>query len=236
MSQPRLRLETCTLNGKIWKIDEEQAHHLVRVRRCYTGSLVEGLLSGEKILLKLICDGEEVKAEEISRTEETPAGTEVHLLLGLLKNDQFDDALRFSAETGVHTIHLLACERSVPSYEGKKLEEKMNRWNKILAESTKQAGSTIPPILKSPLKLADINFNELPKEKYAALLSPLSKNLKDLTIPESLVIAIGPEGDWSLSESQKLLDMGFTPVSLGKRILRASTAVAVACGWLSLVR
>ncbi|MFA7366623.1 MAG: RsmE family RNA methyltransferase [Synergistaceae bacterium] len=47
-------------------------------------------------------------------------------------------------------------------------------------------------------------------------------------------IAIGPEGDWSPSEIELLLKRGFKPVSLGKRILRASTAVAVACGWFSM--
>ncbi|NLX84353.1 MAG: RNA methyltransferase, partial [Synergistaceae bacterium] len=47
-------------------------------------------------------------------------------------------------------------------------------------------------------------------------------------------IAIGPEGDWTDSEVKFLLDNNFRPVSLGKKILRASTAVAVSCGWFSL--
>ncbi|MFR5879758.1 MAG: hypothetical protein ACLUEQ_02525 [Cloacibacillus evryensis] len=38
----------------------------------------------------------------------------MELLLGLLKNDQLDDALRFCAETGVYAVRLLICERSVP--------------------------------------------------------------------------------------------------------------------------
>lgn len=236
MSQPRLRLETCSLDNGIWTIDEAQAHHLVRVRRCYTGSIVEGLLNGEKIELKLICSGESVTAEELSRTAEEPAATEIHLLLGLLKNDQFDQALRFCAETGVHTIHLLACERSVPSYEGKKLEEKMTRWGKILAEATKQAGSTISPEILPPVKMSKLDFSSLPEEKYAALLAPGTKELKELKIPAAVAIAIGPEGDWAPHEAQLLLDNGFTPVSLGKRILRASTAVAVACGTILLLR
>ena len=57
MSLPRLRLERCTFDNGLWHIDAEEAHHLVRVRRCYTGSLVEGLLDGEKIELKLECAG-----------------------------------------------------------------------------------------------------------------------------------------------------------------------------------
>ena len=234
MSLPRLRLENCVCEGGRWLLNDEQAHHLVRVRRCYTGSFAEGLLRGEKVELKLQCEGEKVYAEEVSRTAEDPAAVELHLLLGLLKNDQFDDALRFSAETGVNTIHLLDCERSVPKYEGKKLEEKMNRWSKILDESTKQAGSALPPKLSVPVPLKKFDFDALPPERYAALLSPSAKPLEEITVKNRAVIAIGPEGDWAPHESELLLEMGFFAVSLGKRILRASTAVAVSCGWFSL--
>ncbi len=45
-------------------------------------------------------------------------------MLALLKSDQPGLCARFAAETGVYTIHLLACERSVPKYSGAKLKEK----------------------------------------------------------------------------------------------------------------
>ena len=74
------------------------------------------------------------------------------MLLGLLKNDQLDDALRFCAETGVYAVRLLICERSVPRYEGAKLADKMARWRKILDEATKQASAATPPLLREPVK------------------------------------------------------------------------------------
>ncbi len=234
MSLPRLRLEHCLKSDNLWHIDPEQAHHLVRVRRCYTGSLVEGLLDGERIELKLICEGSNVDAVEVSRAAEPALRPEIHLLLALLKNDQFDDALRFSAETGVHTIHLLAAARSVPKYEGKKLEEKMSRWRKILDESTKQAGAAISPVLLPPIPVLDINAKSLPETRYAAILSPSAAALKSLPESEKLAVAIGPEGDWAPEERDFLPAIGFTPISLGKRILRASTAVAAACSWFAL--
>ncbi len=234
MSLPRLRLESCVKSDNKWLIDAEQAHHLVRVRRCCSGSLVEGLLNGERLELKLLCEGDAFLAEEVSREREPLMVPEIHLLLALLKNEQFDDALRFSAEIGVHTIHLLACERSVPRYEGKKLDEKMVRWRKILDEATKQAGSARPPYLTAPCTLSKFNFNSLPRVKYAALLAPSALPLKSLRETDKLSVAIGPEGDWTSEESRLLLDKDFIPVSLGKRILRASTAVAAACSWFAL--
>lgn len=234
MSLPRLRLEKCTFDGKSWTIDSEQAHHLVRVRRCHDGSLVEGLLDGVRIRLKLLFNGEVVTAEEIFRETEAPMRTELHLLLGLLKNDQFDDALRFSAETGVHTIHPLLCERSIPIYTAKKLKDRMQRWRKILEEATKQAGSTRTPILKEPIELAKFDFQSLPHCRYAALLIDDTQQTNNIEIPFELAVAIGPEGDWSPLETQLLLNNKFIAITLGKRILRASTAVAVACGSLML--
>ena len=233
MSLPRLRLESCTFENGLWKIDARQAHHLVKVRRCYNGSLVEGLADGEKLELRLVCDGASVCAEEISRRPEAPAGVELHLLLAMLKNDQFDDALRFAAETGVSYIHLLACERSVPVCEPRKAEEKLGRWRRILDESTKQAGSARPPIISVPTELSRFDFAQLPPCRYAAILSDASKPLRDMEYTDRVAIAIGPEGDWAPHETQALLDSGFLPISLGSRILRASTAVAVACGWIS---
>ena len=229
MSLPRLRLERCSCNNGIWTIDAEEAHHLVRVRHCYTGSLVEGLLDGEKVTLRLHCDGAAVTARELSREEEPPLEPRIELLLGLLKNDQLDDALRFCAETGVFRIHLLVCERSVPRYEGSRLDDKMKRWRKILDEATKQAGAATPPVLCVPVPFAEFDFDGLPEQRLAALLSDGARPLRDTRIAESLAAAIGPEGDWSPAESARLLAGGFSPVSLGSRILRASTAVAAFC-------
>lgn len=229
MSLPRLRLERCSCNNGIWTIDAEEAHHLVRVRHCYTGSLVEGLLDGEKVTLRLHCDGAAVTARELSREEEPPLEPRIELLLGLLKNDQLDDALRFCAETGVFRIHLLVCERSVPRYEGSRLDDKMKRWRKILDEATKQAGAATPPVLCAPVPFAEFDFDGLPEQKLAALLSDGARPLRETRIAESLAAAIGPEGDWSPAESARLLAGGFSPVSLGSRILRASTAVAAFC-------
>jgi len=234
VSLPRLRLEKCARDGDTWLIDDEQAHHLVRVRRCYNGSLVEGLLDGEKVELRLICDKDAVRATEISREAEPPVFPEIHLFLALLKSDQFDDALRFACETGVHSIHLLSCERSVPKYSIGRQDDKMSRWNKILNEATKQAGSTRPPILHAPCGFDEFDFSILPRNRFAAMLRHDAAELRSLPPCGSLAVAIGPEGDWAPSEAQKLLDEKFIPVSLGKRILRASTAVAVACGWFML--
>lgn len=234
MSLPRLRLEKSKfLDGK-WHISPEEAHHLVNVRRCYNGSLVEGLLDGEKLQLRLCCDGDSVTAVEVSRETEPLPYPEIHLLLALLKADQFDMSLRFAAEIGVTKIHLLECERCVPRYSGQRTEDKLARWRKILDEAAKQAGTTRTPLLEAPVAAEKFDYARLPEAKYAALLSDNAVPINKVTISCPAVVAIGPEGDWSPPETRLLLENDFKPVNLGKRILRASTAVAVACSWFML--
>lgn len=234
MSLPRLRLEKSSFKDGVWYISPEEAHHLVKVRRCFNGASAEGLLDGEKIRLKLCVSVDGVTAVEVKRETESPPYPEIHLLLALLKNDQFDASLRFAAEIGVTKIHLLVCERSVPKYSNERAREKLARWRKILDESTKQAGSTRAPLLEAPVAPRKLVFNALPRCRYAAVLSESAEPLNKTEINSPVAVAIGPEGDWSPDETTLLLDSGFKPISLGKRILRASTAVAVACSWFAL--
>lgn len=234
MSLPRLRLENCVKEGDVWRIDEEQARHLVTVRRCYHGSLVEGLLDGQKVELKLLCEGKDVSAIELSRTDEPEPYPKITLILALLKADQFDLALRMSAELGVSEIRLAECDRSVPKFDGKKLAAKTARWRKILDEATKQAGSTRPPALHPPVPLLGLDLEALPEKRYAGILADGVRHISDIAVPPSLAIAVGPEGDWSERETEFLLSNGFEPIGLGSRILRACTAVAVSCSWFML--
>lgn len=234
MSSPRLRLEKSAFHDGIWTIDEQEARHLIKVRRCYSGSLVEGLLDGQKIQLRLICEGDTVRAEELSRLQEPLPRPEIHLLLALLKTDQFDLSLRLAAEIGVYKIHLLQCKRCVPQYGAGRVEDKMRRWRKILDEATKQAGATRAPLLSIPVPLSELDIAALPESRFAALLSENARPIKEAAFGDGVAIAIGPEGDWDPEESSLLLSRGFAPVSLGKRILRASTAVSAACSWFML--
>ena len=45
----------------------------------------------------------------------------------------------------------------------------------------------------------------------------------------SVTVVIGPEGGFSEDEVNELMEMGYEPVTLGSRILRAETAALYAC-------
>ncbi len=51
-----------------------------------------------------------------------------------------------------------------------------------------------------------------------------------------LVVAVGPERDWTGEEEDRLVQNGYRPVSLGPSILKVETAACVALGQLQLLK
>lgn len=53
--------------------------------------------------------------------------------------------------------------------------------------------------------------------------------------PQGVVLAIGPEGGWTLPEVKELESVGFIPFSLGRRVLRCEVALIFLLGQLQLL-
>ncbi|MDR3320822.1 MAG: RNA methyltransferase, partial [Synergistaceae bacterium] len=162
------------------------------------------------------------------------AGRRVVLLLGLLKAEQEDAALRGAAELGVDELRPLLCGRSVPKIAPPELPKKMSRWRRILDEGSKISGYAIATKISEPRSLAELDWASLPSERYAALLRQGARPIRDASPGPDVALAIGPEGDWTEPEVFCLLENGFEPIDLGPGVLRSSTAAIVGCGWLRL--
>ncbi|MDR1511122.1 MAG: 16S rRNA (uracil(1498)-N(3))-methyltransferase [Synergistaceae bacterium] len=242
MSLPKIRLEHCAdEGGGRWRLDRPQARHLVRSLRSYDGASVEGLLPdgcGARLFMRLESDERGHFLREINRSSELPDNLSITLLIALLKAEQFDAVLRASAELGVKSIIPLTCERSAPRLGECEAAKKISRWRKVLEESTLVSGAVFPPRISVPVKVGDISWDELPQTRAAAVLStdarPVALIYPTLGKTGEVALAVGPEGDWTEREKTNLFQNGFVPVSLGSRVMRASTAAIAACGWFRL--
>ena len=219
MSQPRIRLEPCTPLGEgLYRLDEAQAHHLTRVLRCYEGALVEGLEARGRVLLRLRVREGRVEAEEVQRVPQPVDLLRVVLLVGLLKADQMDPLLRSAAELGVAEIRLLACDRSVPRLEGSREEAKKGRWERILHEATRQAGSLEPPRLLAPVPVDRTPEEGLPSRRFGAFLAPDTEPLgRFLPLGEAAVAVIEATGNGSEPPLCRLAWVGANPGAKGAR-------------------
>lgn len=234
MSLPRVRLESSRCEGdSLWILDQEQSRHLIAVRRCRHGDLFEGLLPGRRLLLRLEIFPSGAGGVVVSELPEEE-GPKIWLLAGLLKNDPFERLLSQSVEAGVSVIVPLMCSRSVAGIDPSRYARKMERWNRVIHEATKQCGSATPPEILCPLVPARIGSLALPHFRFAAVTEGGSDILSLRASGES-AIAVGPEGDWTEDELSILAREGFLPVRLGRRIMRSQTAAVVGVACLSMI-
>ena len=201
------------------------AHQIKNVLRLKVGDQIELLDGTGKIHTSKITKMEQNKiACNVLSTkhDETEPKIKVTLAQCLPKAKKMALIIQKCTELGIRQIIPTLSERSIAK------GEKLDRWKKIAKEAAEQSGrSTIPEI--APLtKFADILKL---KSQFDIALIPWELE-KEITLkqilstqpPNHLLVLIGPEGGFSQEEIKLAQEAGFTPVSLGKRILRTETA------------
>ena len=135
-------------------------------------------------------------------------------------------------EIGVDEIVLVQTKRSVAKIEDKKEDKKLERWERIIYEASKQSKRGKIPKLRGILSfkqaLEDIENNNLNIACYENEKTNSIKNsIKGVNI-DSIGIFIGPEGGFDEEEIKLMEKNDVKSVSLGNRILRTETASVVA--------
>jgi 16S rRNA (uracil1498-N3)-methyltransferase len=165
----------------------------------------------------------------------------VHLALAMPANDRMDWLVEKATELGVASIQPLLSERSVLRLTGERADKKTAHWQSVAVSACEQCGGNRVPLVHPVATLAQwlralpSGDSESADQHHAArlLLSlrdgsrPLRDVLKAEAAPPAVFLS-GPEGGLSSAEEDAALACGFTPVSLGARVLRAETAALTA--------
>jgi 16S rRNA (uracil1498-N3)-methyltransferase len=142
-----------------------------------------------------------------------------------------DGIVRHATELGAARIVPFIAERSVPRWRPEQFPRKRERWQKIAVEASRQCGrSDIPEVgeiatFEQMLRnLPESGLRLIPWEEETA--TGIREVLRDPSRSEitEFVLAIGPEGGFSMGEIELARQAGFLSVSLGKRVLRVETA------------
>lgn len=166
--------------------------------------------------------------EEIESDSELES--KLYLFQGLPKSDKLELIIQKAVELGAYEIIPVKMQRSIVKYDAKKAKSKLERWQAISESAAKQSGRTIIPAVheimdyKAALEYAkSLDCVLVPYEHEEGISH--TKDIISRIIPGmSVGIFIGPEGGFEDSEIEKAVDFGFSPVSLGRRILRTETA------------
>jgi 16S rRNA (uracil1498-N3)-methyltransferase len=115
---------------------------------------------------------------------------------------------------------------------------KLNRIDHILISAMKQSEKTVLPELQAMTSWEQFIRQPFEGQKFIAHCYAGEKPLlsRSLDAESSVVILIGPEGDFSEEEVTQAIAAGFQPVSLGESRLRTETAALTACQTIHIVR
>ena len=157
--------------------------------------------------------------------------TPVYLLCGALKGDKTELIVQKATELGVSKIGVFSSEYCSAYIN----ENKIERLRKVAREAAKQCQRSCAPKIEyfgdldSALKSAGDYANKLFACEF--LESSNGGDLSNLVGPTAVVV--GSEGGFSHKEFERAQAIGFTGISLGKRILRAETAAITVCALIA---
>jgi 16S rRNA (uracil1498-N3)-methyltransferase len=167
---------------------------------------------------------------------------QITLCQALPKGKIIEDIIQKATELGVWQIVPLLSERVVSDLDEQAAREKQAKWQTIAIEAIKQCGSPWLPQVCMPITPVDfLTQAERVELALIASLQPGSRHPREHFIafhkqqgraPKSIQIWIGPEGDFTPDEVERIEDVGALPITLGPRVLRTETA-AIYC--LSIV-
>ncbi|TVP68996.1 MAG: 16S rRNA (uracil(1498)-N(3))-methyltransferase [Leptolyngbya sp. LCM1.Bin17] len=226
-------------------LTQDQQHYLHRVLRLAAGDRFIALDGQGQQWTAQLTTSPAVAAIVAAQPPLQPSTAAITLVMALPKGNGFDQVIRQATELGVTTIQPVISDRTLHHPNPKKLD----RWRRIAAEATEQSERLRLPQILSPLPWAD--YLNQPGEGVrwlcvARCIEPhLLTALQNGHGPSGpvfdhgrlpITLAVGPEGGWTAAEIDAAIAVGFQPVSLGSRILRAVTAPLAALALITAVQ
>ena len=202
-------------------LDKSQSHYISKVMRIKESEVFSLFnISGEweAKILSISKSIVEFNITKKLRQEENPK--ELWLAFSPIKSNYFNFMIQKATELGVTKFLPIIFDRTIVRKINKE------RLKKVIIEAAEQSNRINVPSIEDPQTLKDLLSNEKMDLIFTDLNSQNKKlNLTKLTSNPTCVI-IGPEGDFSEEEREKILRFkDVQPIKINENILRSETAV-----------
>ena len=211
------------------KRGDERAEHILNVLHLRKGDHFRGgIINGcalDVAIDEIREEGIYLSAEE---GEDLSGLTGLEVILAEVRPISMRRILRELASLGVSKLYLVISDFGEKSYRDASLY-KGGEWRKIVLDGAMQAGMTGVMDVELHLALPDLLSSLHHRDRLIFDNVIGKKGLGEIpSLSDNVVIAIGPERGWSARERNSFLENGFSPILLGKRILRTETAAVAA--------
>lgn len=230
MHQDRFYIPHSPATHEIW-IDGKEAHHILHVKRAKQGSKIT-LFDGKGFEYLAHITGiahDKLKVcIEGSKAVDRESGIDITIAFSIPKGKLVTFLIQKCAELGIKTLIPLHCKRSVVDIRSKS-DEKIERWDKIAIEASKQCKRNFVTKIEKVTSLDDVIKNVGNYDlSLIACTEPHTKTLKSLLSEhpsvKKIICLIGPEGGFTHSEIEMSEKAGCVPISMGHSTLRIETA------------
>src|SRR6266498_2393675 len=206
-----------------------EAHHARDVLRMKRGDkLVLFNGHGREITAEIVDIGDEIRLQKLHEMETPPLRCRIVLGQAVPKGKNMELIVQKAVEIGAAEIAPIISDRTVVQVDSESAVQKQAKWQQIAVEAAKQCGQNWLPRVHAPRKLAefldaveagvspDKSPVSQPQKDIARFdlrligsLQPDAQNLKKILAgylsehqdrPESVLMLIGPEGDFTPAE------------------------------------
>jgi 16S rRNA (uracil1498-N3)-methyltransferase len=232
MTRRRVFVTPESIEDGIARLPRDQSHHLRDVLRIGAGEVVEVFDGeGDGYIGDVSIQGSCVSVQNLRQLPSQETRVPLILAVSLIKSAKFEWILQKATELGVHEIIPVKTSRSDIRITQGKLPFRLERWNRIVKEASKQCGRFSAPHVRQPSDYGKM----LQCEDFSGFTKILFyEKAAELWMPDTgvstggVVLCIGPEGGWNTREMEQAAGSGWKVCSLGHLTLRAETAAIAA--------
>jgi 16S rRNA (uracil1498-N3)-methyltransferase len=218
------------------RLTGREAHHALHVLRVRQGEQVAVLDGAGREFLCEIRNASrgDLQLAVLDTKSAPPLPCQITLLQAIPKGKLFESIIQKATELGASRIVPILAERVVTKLDDEDAAHKTGKWRQVAIEAIKQCGSPWLPRVELPQTPAQfIACGERFDLPFVAALDGERRHPREFfrefrtthkCPPASICVWIGPEGDFTPSEINRIKGHGALPITLGPLVLRTETA------------